>query len=192
MRRPTYFLASLKLLFILASVPVVTGQVKARTFRAKPGSFIQFQMCHACAYANWQKETVVALRTAIEAFVSQDSSAHYTEQRYWVLPSLAAAQRNFKEKFRGAEHPAVFVEHGACPFECCTYREWWASEPTPVFASPSLSAARVKMLKKGEHVRALTGFVRTRAGRSSSLATTGDIALVLRSGYFRIAARASS
>jgi hypothetical protein len=60
--------------------------------------------------------------------------------------------------------PAVYVEQGACPFECCTYREWWASTPTPVYASPSSSAAQIRMLKKGEHVKGVTGFVRTQAG----------------------------
>jgi hypothetical protein len=71
-----------------------------------------------------------------------------------LAPSALAKQR-----------PAVYVERGACPFECCTYREWWASRPTPVYASPGSAAKLVQTLAKGEHVRALTGFVRTRAGQ---------------------------
>lgn len=59
--------------------------------------------------------------------------------------------------------PEVYVDRGACPFECCTYREWWAAKPTAVYASPSSGAARIKSLVKGEHVRAVTGFVRSRA-----------------------------
>lgn len=59
--------------------------------------------------------------------------------------------------------PSVYVEQGACPFECCTYREWWAVEPTPVLSSPASGARQVKRLVKGERVRALTGFVRTQA-----------------------------
>jgi len=62
-----------------------------------------------------------------------------------------------------SRRPEVYVEQGGCPFECCTYREWWAAESTPVLASPSAGAAQVRMLKKGEHVKAITGFVRTRA-----------------------------
>lgn len=59
--------------------------------------------------------------------------------------------------------PAVYVEQGACPFECCTYREWWAAAPTPVYSSPSSSGMKIRVLKKGEHVTAVTGFVRTQA-----------------------------
>lgn len=67
--------------------------------------------------------------------------------------------------------PSVYVERGACPFECCTYREWWAARPTPVYASPRRTSRRLGTLAKGEHVQALTGFVRTRAGR---FVVTGD------------------
>jgi hypothetical protein len=62
------------------------------------------------------------------------------------------------------DRPAVYTEQGACPFECCTYREWWAAKPVPVYASASPGAAQLRMLAKGEHVRAITGFVRTQAG----------------------------
>jgi hypothetical protein len=60
--------------------------------------------------------------------------------------------------------PDVYVEQGRCPFECCKYREWWAAAPTPVYASPNSKAPQIRMLKKGEHVTAVTGFVRTRGG----------------------------
>lgn len=26
-----------------------------------------------------------------------------------------------------------FEDHGACPFECCTYREWTVEEPTVLY-----------------------------------------------------------
>jgi hypothetical protein len=63
------------------------------------------------------------------------------------------------------QRPEMYVERGACPFECCTYREWWASQPIPVYARPDPKAKRIRILSKGEHVRALTGFVRTRANQ---------------------------
>jgi hypothetical protein len=76
-----------------------------------------------------------------------------------VLPVGALGQKS-KPAPRG---PAVYVEQGACPFECCSYREWWASKATPVYASANSRAAQVRMLKKGEHVKAVTGFVRSKA-----------------------------
>lgn len=63
------------------------------------------------------------------------------------------------------QRPEVYVERPACPFECCTYREWSARRPTPVYASPARAGKRIRTLAKGEHVEATTGFVRTHAGR---------------------------
>lgn len=63
------------------------------------------------------------------------------------------------------QRPAIYVERGACPFECCTYREWWSLRPINVYARPDLAAKRIRTLARGEHVRAVTGFVRTRAGQ---------------------------
>lgn len=64
-----------------------TRQVRATAFPAKPGFYIQFAMCHACAYVGWQKDTVSALSKAgVQAFVSDDPASGYgyydTEQPY--------------------------------------------------------------------------------------------------------------
>jgi hypothetical protein len=80
------------------------------------------------------------------------------------LPDVSTARSTQRRQNLLPRGPAVYVEQGRCPFECCTYREWRAAAPTPVYASPSSSAAQIRMLKKGEYVTAVTGFVRTRAG----------------------------
>jgi len=72
----------------------------------------------------------------------------------WTIGALIAPAQ---------ERPAVYSERGACPFECCTYREWWARQPVIVYTRPNRASLRIHTVKKGEHVRALTGFVRSRA-----------------------------
>lgn len=59
------------------------------------------------------------------------------------------------------EHPATYVDKGACPFECCTYRRWKVLRNTVIYASPDKRTRRVGTLKKGTWVRGLTGEVRT-------------------------------
>ena len=53
--------------------------------------------------------------------------------------------------------PAVYVDEGACPFECCTYREWTVDKPVTVFDRPNGNV--IAHLSKGERVTALTGEV---------------------------------
>ena len=55
--------------------------------------------------------------------------------------------------------PLVFVSEGACPFECCTYREWVANRDMQMHDKPQgrVSAS----LKQGERVHATTGVVIT-------------------------------
>lgn len=57
--------------------------------------------------------------------------------------------------------PRVFVDAGACPFECCTYRQWTVKETTPVLNRPRGKQV-VGSLSKGDIVRGLTGEVISR------------------------------
>jgi len=57
--------------------------------------------------------------------------------------------------------PIPFVDKGACPFECCTYRDWTVDKPTAVRSGMSDSSAVSFRLKKGERVKGLTGVVIT-------------------------------
>ena len=59
-----------------------------------------------------------------------------------------------------------FLDWGACPFECCAYGSWTATQPTNVLARRSTAAATAFQLDQGEQVTALTGVVvTTSAGR---------------------------
>lgn len=55
--------------------------------------------------------------------------------------------------------PASYIDEGACPFECCTYRAWTTETDTPVYAAPDEKAKVVGRLKAGETVAAITGEV---------------------------------
>lgn len=57
--------------------------------------------------------------------------------------------------------PTPFEDHGACPFECCVYREWFAREDIKVLKDRKEGSPVVFGVKEGERVTALTGVVVT-------------------------------
>jgi hypothetical protein len=57
--------------------------------------------------------------------------------------------------------PARYIDAGACPFECCTYRAWKTEVDTVAYARPDTSAKVVAVLKAGATVDAITGEVHT-------------------------------
>jgi len=57
--------------------------------------------------------------------------------------------------------PAVYVDKGACPFECCSYRKWKTEKTTTAYARPDKRSRRIGEFKAGRNVIALTGEVRT-------------------------------
>jgi hypothetical protein len=54
-----------------------------------------------------------------------------------------------------------FEDWGACPFECCTYREWSVKADTPIHADRADGSPVVFTAKAGEWVTGLTGVVVT-------------------------------
>lgn len=54
-----------------------------------------------------------------------------------------------------------FVDNGACPFECCTYRSWTVDKPTVVKSAMRDAASVAFRLRKGDRVKGLTGAVIT-------------------------------
>jgi hypothetical protein len=61
----------------------------------------------------------------------------------------------------GNDHPAFYVDKGACPFECCTYREWHVEQTTRLYAEPKTDSTFVGVAEKGIFVKAETGEVHT-------------------------------
>src|SRR4030095_4573951 len=61
--------------------------------------------------------------------------------------------------------PAVYVDKGACPFECCTYRRWKTDKTTVAYATPDKKSKTVGKFVAGSNVNAITGEVRTVPGK---------------------------
>ena len=57
--------------------------------------------------------------------------------------------------------PVPFVDRGACPFECCTYRDWTVDKVTAVRSAMRDGASIAFRLRKGERVKGVTGVVTT-------------------------------
>ncbi len=56
--------------------------------------------------------------------------------------------------------PAVLVERGACPFECCQYGKWRTANSVKAFLYPKDTRSS-QTIPSDETVVALTGYVRT-------------------------------
>lgn len=63
-----------------------------------------------------------------------------------------------------------YKDIGACPFECCTYRQWTATKNLILYKKMSESSPVAFKIKKGEKVRGMTGVVITTiAGKAEVL-----------------------
>jgi hypothetical protein len=71
-----------------------------------------------------------------------------------VASALFAAQRNTTDKTA----PHTYVDVGACPFECCMYRQWTVKERTALLDRPN-GKEIITTLSIGEVVTGLTGEV---------------------------------
>lgn len=61
--------------------------------------------------------------------------------------------------------PRLYIDKGACPGECCTYRQWKTDITTTLFSRPDANSGRVGIARAGSKVKAITGEVHTIAGR---------------------------
>lgn len=57
--------------------------------------------------------------------------------------------------------PMPFLDKGACPFECCTYRDWTVDRATTIRSAMSDGSSIAFRLRKGERVKGMTGVVIT-------------------------------
>lgn len=62
--------------------------------------------------------------------------------------------------FAKNEPPKVFIDKGACPFECCTYREWTVKKDTLLYDQVDGKKVVGKAIK-GTRVTGVTGEVHT-------------------------------
>lgn len=73
-----------------------------------------------------------------------------------LIPFAAYAQNRPRLPYEAA---------GACPFECCTYREWIANKTTPIHRTRNNNSPVVFTVNPRERVRGVTGVViTTKAG----------------------------
>ena len=92
------------------------------------------------------------------------------------------------------DNPVFYVDKGACPFECCTYRDWGTEKTTKLRAEPKTSSPVIGTAEKGARVKAQTGEVHTKPGklivrRNVTTFRKGDVLWVytyLGEGYFKI------
>ena len=74
---------------------------------------------------------------------------------------------------RLAGPPIPYQDNGACPFECCVYREWSAKKVTVLRADRRNDSPVIFTVRKGDRVTAITGVViTTRPGRLKALRRT--------------------
>ena len=104
----------------------------------------------------------------------------------------------FSSSLIGAQqdkHPATYLDKGACPFECCTYRRWKTEKSTVAYARPNRNSRIVGRFKAGSRVVGLTGRVITTApGRLKIIKDhgkykRGDVLWVytpLGEGYYKV------
>ncbi len=91
-------------------------------------------------------------------------------------------------------HPVFYVDKGACPFECCTYREWGVEKTTKLYSEPTEQSSVVGTAEKGSIATAQTGEVHTKPGklvvkRDVAAFCKGDVLWVytyLGEGFFKI------
>jgi len=67
----------------------------------------------------------------------------------------------FVPVFSQSKPPAVYVDKGACPFECCTYRKWKTVKTTVAYSRPDRNSKQVGRFRSGTWVVGLTGIVTT-------------------------------
>jgi hypothetical protein len=61
--------------------------------------------------------------------------------------------------------PAIYIDKGACPFECCAYRQWKTEKTTIAYTRPDKRSKVVGKFMAGASVLALTGEIRTKPGK---------------------------
>ncbi len=78
----------------------------------------------------------------------------------WLLALLIAILIPFTADAQ-TRPPLPYEDVGACPFECCTYREWIVNKSTPIHRNRNNNSPVVFTVAPRERVQAVTGVVIT-------------------------------
>src|SRR4030095_1286133 len=70
----------------------------------------------------------------------------------FLLCCIASSLLVFGQAKTATKPPVVYVDKGACPFECCTYRRWKTEKTTTAYAQPDRKAKVVGKFKAGSRV----------------------------------------
>lgn len=91
--------------------------------------------------------------------------------------------------------PTPYIDKGACPFECCTYRDWIANDGIALVDQPN-GKRIVGRIRKGEKVQAVTGEVHgtpmrvvAECNHPESGVKVGDVIYILHyigEGYWKV------
>lgn len=75
-----------------------------------------------------------------------------------LLPTALAALAMVPTMAAPAAPPNPYVDKGACPFECCTYRDWKITQPIILLDKP-YGTRTIASVSAGQVVHAVTGDV---------------------------------
>jgi hypothetical protein len=125
----------------------------------------------------------------IGTFLASDDfkKSEFGKQFWETIAAAESLNASFIAKLKSLpahlRPPEIYVAEGACPFECCTYREWSVKKDVDLYDKPN-GTRLVVHLKAGESVTGLTGEVHvkpTAAGvvRDHINLKKGDVFFVL-------------
>ena len=128
-------------------------------------------------------------RSDLAAFVGSDAFAASSlgQELAQLRAGAAARRREFQQQLTALpadeRPPPDWIARGACPFECCTYRDWGVVEQTDLYDQP-FGSEIVGTLRPGAKVRALTGNVHLRPAALAVIhdhppLATGEIVFLL-------------
>ena len=98
-----------------------------------------------------------AVRSLRQRFLVNDHQRRLFAAISAVVISMVLCQTTYSDEGPKAP-PHVFVDVGACPFECCTYRQWTTKKSTSLFDRPR-GRQVVATLSEGDVVQGMTGEV---------------------------------
>jgi hypothetical protein len=84
-----------------------------------------------------------------------------TFRRYFGAVIITLNISLVSDLFAAGEPPNIYIDKGACPFECCTYGQWTAREKVVLFDQIN-GKKLTREIIKDEQVTAITGEVHSR------------------------------